>query len=697
MDRKKVEAILDWEEPRNVHDVQVFLGFANFYRRFIKEYSKKAAGLTDLLRKENKKKFPLSERARQSFKDLKRAFTTAPILQHFDESRPCILETDASDGAIAGVISQEGDDGLVHPIAFWSRKMQAAELNYDIGDKEALAMVESIRHWRHYLEGARHPFTVYTDHKNLVGLTDAKVLNRRQGRWATTLAEYDFKIVYRPGRAMGKPDALSRRGEMVEGTRAKDQKKATVIPEGKLERTTFGIAATKKRKRMEVPVERRLEVLKAVHNSQTAGHFGVRKTIELLERDYEWPGHRKMVEDYVKSCEVCNRGKARREKNRGLLQPLPIPGRPWESIGWDFITDLPATSNGNDTILTVVDRFTKEGHFIPCRKDLTAEELADIFLNHIVRIHGLPSNIISDRDKLFTSKFWKSFTSILGIVPKLSTSFHPQTDGQTERLNSIIEQYLRMNVDYLQKDWEEMLALGEMAYNNAVQSSTKFSPWFLNKGFHPRMPNSLELDKEDTPIRAEERLKRLKEVWEEARTNLERAQEEQKKFADRKRRDVEEEAFTEGRRVWLNSRNIQTTRESKKLDHKFFGPFTIKRKVNDTTYELDLPESMRIHPVFHVSLLRPVMENEIEGRTQGEPPAVIVEGEEEFEVEKIVRAKREKGVLKWEVKWKGYGEEDNTWEPWENLKNSKESLDYFYRKRPKAVGHEEWKSLRTAK
>jgi hypothetical protein len=241
---------------------------------------------------------------------------------------------------------------------------------------------------------------------------------------------------------MGKPDALSRRGEMVEGTRAKEQGKASVIGEEKIERETFEVNATNGSSKVLVPMEDWLDILKRVHDSPTAGHFGVKKTLELLERDYEWEGHRKMVEEYVRSCEICNRGKAQREKPRGLLQPLPIPTRPWESIGWDFITDLPITVNGNDTILTVVDRFTKEGHFIPCRKDLTADKLADLFLTHIVRIHGLPSSIVSDRDKLFTSKFWKAFTTALGITPKLSTSFHPQTDGQTERLNSILEQYL---------------------------------------------------------------------------------------------------------------------------------------------------------------------------------------------------------------------------------------------------------------
>jgi transposase InsO family protein len=154
----------------------------------------------------------------------------------------------------------------------------------------------------------------------------------------------------------------------------------------------------------------------------------------------------------VDTCPSCQRSKASRRSVEGKLEPLPIPTRPWESISWDFITDLPTTAKGNDTILTVIDRFSKEAHFIPCKSTLTAEGLADLFLNNIYRYHALPTTIISDRDKLFTSKFWTSFTTLLGIVPQMSTAFHPQSDGQSKRMNSIVEQYLRINVDYLQND-----------------------------------------------------------------------------------------------------------------------------------------------------------------------------------------------------------------------------------------------------
>jgi hypothetical protein len=225
MDKDKVEVIQEWEEPQNVHDVQVFLGFANFYRRFILNYLKQAAPLMNLLKKDHKKAFPLDENAKGAFENLKRAFISAPILRHFDKTKPAILETDASDGAIAGILSQRDQEGVLHPVAYWSRKMQAAELNYDIGNKEMLAMVEAIKHWRYYLKGARNRFTVFTDHQNLVRFMEVKELNRRQARWALFLSDYDFEIVYQAGSKMGKSDALTRRYEMLKRTKARDQSK----------------------------------------------------------------------------------------------------------------------------------------------------------------------------------------------------------------------------------------------------------------------------------------------------------------------------------------------------------------------------------------------------------------------------------------------------------------------------------------
>jgi hypothetical protein len=209
IDPAKITTIQEWPQPQNVKDVQSFLGFANFYRRFIKGYSSIVAPLTRLTRKDIP--FAWTSDCAHSFNDLKIAFTTAPILRHFDYDREVIVETDASDFVSAGVLSQYDDNGVLHPVAFFSRKHSPAECNYEIYDKELMAIVRAFEEWRPELEGALHPIQVLSDHKNLEYFMSTKLLNRRQTRWAEYLSRFNFRIVYHPGKAGGKPNALTRR------------------------------------------------------------------------------------------------------------------------------------------------------------------------------------------------------------------------------------------------------------------------------------------------------------------------------------------------------------------------------------------------------------------------------------------------------------------------------------------------------
>jgi len=213
MANNKVEAVLSWKTPGSLTEVQSYLSFANFYRRFIKDYSKVARPLTELTKKKEAKKWAWNEEAEAAFLDLKKQFTTAPILSHFNATRPFIIETDASDFAIGAVLSQRVEENRLHLVAFHSQKFQPAEINYEIHDKELLAIVNAFKHWRRYCEGAQHQVQVFSDHQNLEYFTTTKVLNRRQARWAQELAGIDFCIYYRPGTQNGKPDALSRRSE----------------------------------------------------------------------------------------------------------------------------------------------------------------------------------------------------------------------------------------------------------------------------------------------------------------------------------------------------------------------------------------------------------------------------------------------------------------------------------------------------
>lgn len=429
----------------------------------------------------------------------------------------------------------------------------------------------------------------------------------------------------------------------------------------------------------------RLDVLKSVHDSSSFEHFGYHKTFELVNRYYWWPGLGKFVKDYVSSCHICSRGKDSHEKAYTFLQPLQIPSASWTSISWDFITELPKSAKGNDRILTIVDRFSKEAHFIPCSSNLTAETLANLFLANVYRIHGLPSEIISDRDTLFTSKFWKAFTELLGMKPRMSTAFHPQTEGQSERVNAIIKQYLRMNCDYLQTDWEEHLSLAEVAYNNSLHSSTGSSPWFATKGFHPRVVSSFEPSpKTSIPIKAQDFADKINKLHQELIENIKKPQQTQRDYYDEKKQ--EGPSYKKGQKVWLSSKNLKTLRPSKKLSERFLGPFPIAKVLSRQAIRLTLPPSMKCHPVFHTSLIRPITESSIPNRHQPPPPPIIVEDENKYEVEKILDSRRYRRKLQYLIRWKGYESDEDSWEPVENLKKVKRSIEEFHRQNPSATG-----------
>ena len=742
MDPSKVQTILDWQTPISIRDVQCFLGFANFYRKFIKNYSKIVLPLTELTRMN--KKFMWSTSATEAFDHLKQAFTSAPILAYADLSKPFILEADASDFALGSVLSQVKEDGRVHPIAFHSRKFEAAEINYEVHDKELLSIVDSFEQWRHLLEGSSHQITVYNDHKNLMYFQNARVLNRRQARWAQFLTRFDFIIVYRPGALQGKADALSRRSYMAPrpGEAAFDHQNQVVLGPERLQirttelldvpsnpsfldsirrdirldsfaqdilnhidpdRASSSMSKSSRKdyrqfswrdgllfrnKHLYVPDgPMRLQVLQHCHDMPMAGHFGVHKTLELVTRNYWWPQLRTFIEDYVRSCDVCCRSKIPRHQPYGLLHPLPTPTGPWKSISLDFITDLPL-SKGYDAILTVVDRFTKMAHFLPCVKTFTSQDTTNMVMREVFKHHGLPNDIISDRGPQFISKFWQHMLEILKISPKLSSSYHPQTDGQSERTNQTLEQYLRCFINYQQDDWVDFLYMAEFAYNNSIHSSTGYSPFFANTGYHPRWIMLEHSDISNNPT-VQERLLQLKDIQAKLSDHLRDAQASYKKAADRHRLDSGskvEPKFQIGDRVWLLRRNVKTTRPCEKLDYQRLGPFMISHKINDVAFRLQLPPDMKLHPVFHVSLLEPCASTSIPDRVFPPPPPVYLAEGPEYEVQAILDSKIMRNKLYYLVDWLGYTPNDRTWEPAENVANAPQLLEEFHRTYPNKPG-----------
>jgi hypothetical protein len=423
-----------------------------------------------------------------------------------------------------------------------------------------------------------------------------------------------------------------------------------------------------------VPPSCRQAVLRTVHDDPPAGHPGIARTLELLSRTFWFPRLRHFVHQYVSGCDLCARTKPLRSKPAGLLQPLPVPPRPWTSISMDFIVGLPTSPDSPaNAIWVVVDRLTKLAHFIPTTNTVDASGLASLFFNHVFRLHGLPKEIVSDRGSVFTSNFWSELCRLLGMRRHLSTAFHPQSDGQTERVNQVLEQYLRCYVNHQQNDWVSWLPLAEFCYNNTMNASTQHPPFYATYGFHPATDPDF-IDDSPNPAAADQ-VNQLQRVHQLLRMEIKFAQNNHQRFIDKHRRDIT--PFEPGTMVWLDRRNLSTDRPLSKLDHRRLGPFKVLEAINPVAYRLELPPTMKIHPVFHVSLLQPVSSAYRVDAVP--PPPIVIDESLEYEVSQILDSRIRRNKLEYLVDWKGYGPQDRTWEPASALTNASELVAEFHR------------------
>ncbi|OWZ22791.1 polyprotein [Phytophthora megakarya] len=700
MDPDKVLTIKNWAVPRTLEELHSFVGLTGYVQRFCPDVAALIASMFNLLKKKTKRnaKLHFDEEQLKNFKEPKRRLCNPPVLHLPDFTLPALT--------LASLLLEE-----------FSSKSSTQEL---------LAIVHALTAFRVYCLD-KSPI-VETDHKSLEGLFTQKMANRRLARWYNILAEYQPTFAYLPGAKNGIADALSRRPDLQPETKffhdlsvtsfndtsfslavsevTTDTELVTKTKKAYLkDRETHAIFAVIKRRkqqskampkihrhklyccyseadrllwyqttsddvpRIAVPndVKLRQTIISECHDTNYSGRPGAERTYLTLAKRWYWSKMFKSIQKFVTDCEPCRRNKPRLNKPPRLLELLKIPDERWRSVSMDIITDLPRTKNDVDSIWVVVDRLTKRCHFVPTTKKVTAEGVARLFIDKIWKHHGMPTNIISDRDRKFVAAFWQHIFKSIGTTLSMTVAHRAQGDGQTERIDRRLEEYIRYFVGPLQDDRDVHLENAEFAVNSTVNSSIKLAPFEADLGYMSLNPLQLaaeQLTKVPKSRRGAEFHENQAALLLRCREALAEAQQRMRDVYDRNRI---EQTFEVGDRVYLSTKHLDPKHSGLPNStnfgpKKWIDPYTVMRKVHNHAYKLNIQAGNKLHPDFNTASLKPYKDA---ARLSRPGDGILADGSVGQIVKRLLGKRLRKHRTQFLVEW--VGEEKPTWKPVENL------------------------------